>query len=89
METVAGVGSCCFGVLCRTCWSYYGEFQSESGADETGIPEWTGIVYSSFHARCGTYYCPLPISHWVHVTSDKRTRDESCVRLRRGKLFAP
>jgi hypothetical protein len=61
-------------------------YKGEGGADETGIPKWTSIIYSSFHARCGTYYCPLLIPHRVYTASDKRTGNEFGLCLRRGKL---
>ena len=56
---------------------------TRGGAELVGIPKWTSFVDTGFHARCGSYYGTLPIPDRVYITSNKRPRDQSGIRLRR------
>jgi len=52
-------------------------------ADIGGIPKWSSIIHTRLHARSSTHYGPVPITHRIHVETDKRPGNKSSLCLRR------
>ena len=57
-------------------------------ADIGGIPKWSSIIHTRFHARSSTHYGPLPVPYRIYSATDKRPGNKSglCLRRRRSQF---